>query len=142
MLSQKTYSVDPPQKIQLLQEPRLLTLQTLCHTVHFPEKDANTAVMRDCAGQGSYQGRRRRAEDGCPGALTGTAGSAPRWGQRVQRNMVVLGEHLPCASAPSRDLSQSSQTPYLEGKIIPIFQTQSKSFDNSPSSHRQSRVLI
>lgn len=81
MLSQKTYSVDPPQKIQLLQEPRLLTLQTLCHAVHFPEKDANTEVMSDCPMQASYQGTRRRAEGGCLGALTGAA-AAPHAGDR------------------------------------------------------------
>lgn len=70
MLPQKIYTVDPPQEIQLLQEPRLLPLQTLCHAVHFPEEEANTAVMRDSSEGVSYQDMRHHAEVGCPGLLT------------------------------------------------------------------------
>lgn len=41
--SQNTHSADPPQEIQLLQEPQLLPLQTLRHAVHFPEEEANSS---------------------------------------------------------------------------------------------------
>lgn len=95
-----------PQEIQLLQKPRLLALQTLRHAVHFPEEEANMALLSFHSGDVSYHGVRGCADIGCPGpSHWNPARSTPHWGQGGLKDHPSPGEHLLYAGGFSHDLT-------------------------------------